>query len=148
MAAPKYLLIDGHSVIFQWPELRRLHDKQPRQARAKLIAALEDLHDTSDWLVTLVYDGKQGQKVKNTPGRMVVLYGQTNSSADSIIERLVSKAKNPSHCHVVTADMGERETILALGAFPMTPDDLRYEMEQVSADFDRIMKDVHRKANW
>ena len=39
-AAPRYLLVDGHSVIHSWPELRSLHSRQPTQARRNLIRDL------------------------------------------------------------------------------------------------------------
>ena len=63
----RYLLIDGHSVIFAWPDLRKLHDGNRAAARKVLADRLQHLHDTSDWLVTLVLDGKLGTAVSTGP---------------------------------------------------------------------------------
>jgi uncharacterized protein len=33
----RYLIVDGHSVIFAWPELRKLHARRSSLAREALI---------------------------------------------------------------------------------------------------------------
>jgi predicted RNA-binding protein with PIN domain len=68
-----YLLGDGHSVIYHWPELRELHARRPARCRETLVRLLGDFHDTSDWLVTLVFDGKSGPAAPAHPGRMALI---------------------------------------------------------------------------
>ncbi len=144
----KFLLIDGHSVIFQWPELRRLHSQNPSKCRAALTALLGTLHDTSNWLVTLVFDGKTGPNEPARPGTMAVIYSQEGQTADSIIERLVGQANDPSLVYVVTADEAERITVEAAGAFVYSPDWLAGEIEQNTGQWQQALKDVHKKAKW
>ena len=88
-----YLVIDGHSVIFAWPDLRKLHDRNRAVARKALIDRLQHLHDTSTWRITLVLDGKLGTAIpigKRKPTDMVISYASADQTADSIIERLVA----------------------------------------------------------
>src|ERR1700733_11592862 len=73
----RYLVIDGHSVIFAWADLRKLHDQNRAAARKALLDRLQHLHDTTDWRVTVVLDGKLGTSVPNgarKPTDMVVSY--------------------------------------------------------------------------
>ena len=42
--APRYLLVDGHSVLYAWPSLRAIHSNKPfaaRQERDALVKAIE-----------------------------------------------------------------------------------------------------------
>ena len=41
----RYLIVDGHSVIFAWPELRKLHARRSSLAREALIKRLRDYQD-------------------------------------------------------------------------------------------------------
>jgi predicted RNA-binding protein with PIN domain len=148
MPEKKYLLVDGHSVIYQWPELRALHARQPNQGREVLVQLLRGLHDTSDWLVTLVFDGKAGPATPAEPGRMALIYSQEGQTADSIIERLVGQAAEPSQVCVVTADGAERLTVESLGALALSPDWLQDELNRVHSDWQTTLGQVHKKAKW
>ncbi len=145
---PRYLVIDGHSVLFSWPDLRALHQRQPRQAREELVRRLERLHDAGRWDVTLVFDGKAGAAPARRPGDMVVAYSRRDQTADSVIEALVAsqKEKDRAAVTVVTADGAEKTTVEALGAFCASPEWLRLEMESVSADFEETFAQFRRRA--
>ncbi|MDR2463228.1 MAG: NYN domain-containing protein [Verrucomicrobiales bacterium] len=148
MAAPKYLLVDGHSVIYHWVELRALHARRPGKCREVLARLLGDLHDTSEWLVTLVFDGKMGAPLTVTPGRMALIYSQEGQTADSIIERLVGQAADPATVSVVTADGAERVTVESLGAAVFSPDWLRDELQRVNSDWETTLSQVRKQAKW
>ena len=60
-----YLIVDGHSIIFAWPELRRLHERRTSLARDALIKKLRDYQDWTGVRVVVVFDGK-GRKVSQT----------------------------------------------------------------------------------
>jgi hypothetical protein len=143
---PRYLVIDGHSVLFAWPELRGLHQRQPRQAREELIRRLEKFHDAGSWELTLVFDGKAGGTPVRRPGDMVVAYSQRDQTADSVIEALVAAQKDRSTITVVTADEAERTTVEALGAFCVSPGWLLLEMESVLADFGETLARIRRQS--
>ena len=149
MSKKNYLLIDGHSVIYQWPELRAIHARQPAKGRELLSQLLSHFHDTSDWLVTLVFDGKGGPNEPPVqPGKMALIYSREGQTADSIIERLVGLAPDPSRVYVVTADGAERNIVDSMGALTMSPDWLKDEITRQDRDWQSTLAQVHRSANW
>ena len=54
----RYLIVDGHSVIFAWPELRKLQERRSSVAREALIKRLRDYQDWTGMRVVVVFDGK------------------------------------------------------------------------------------------
>ena len=147
----RYLVVDGHSVIFAWPELRALHDRNRAVARKTLIDQLRHLHDTTTWRVTLVLDGKMGTAVPPAsprPTDMVVCYATADQTADSIIERLVGASQRAGSILVITADELEKLTVESLGAATASPGWLREEMERENASFRGHLHRVHRSARW
>src|ERR1700676_3796834 len=89
----RYLVVDGHSVIFAWSDLRALHERNRAAARKALADRLQHLHDTTPWRVTLVLDGKLGTVVASGARQatdMVISYATADQTADSIIERMVA----------------------------------------------------------
>lgn len=143
-----YLLVDGHSVIFQDRELRRLHEREPRQARFRLQSRLARLHDQGAWLVTLVFDGRRGGHEPEPEGGMVVIYSRQDQTADSIIERLTASAPDPARVHVVTADHAEALTVEAQGAVVHSPEWLEEQCRSVENEFRQTLDGVHRRARW
>jgi predicted RNA-binding protein with PIN domain len=146
-----YLVIDGHSVIFAWHDLRQLHDHNRSAARKALIDRLQHLHDTSDWRVTVVLDGKMGTVVPSgvrKPTDMVVSYATADQTADSIIERLVAASGVATEILVITADEAEKLTVESLGAATASPAWLRKELDLEESSFTDALERVHRSARW
>jgi uncharacterized protein len=122
----RYLIVDGHSVIFAWPELRKLHARRSSLAREALIKQLRDYQDWTGVRVVVVFDGK-GKKVEATsdPADVQIFYSRSGQSADAIIERLASKYAKRYELVVATSDSMEAETVHASGAEWISPDGLR-----------------------
>ncbi len=147
----RYLVVDGHSVIFAWPDLRSLHERNRPAARKALADRLQNLHDTTPWRVTLVLDGKLGTAIASgtrKPTDMVVSYATADQTADSIIERLVAASGVAPEILVITADEGERRVVESLGAEVALPSWLREELEREGASFANDLERVHRSARW
>jgi predicted RNA-binding protein with PIN domain len=145
----RYLVVDGHSVIFAWADLRKLHEKNRAAARKALADRLQVMHDGADWRVTLVLDGTHGSAPgPRQPADMVIVYAQADQTADSIIERLVASSGEASRVLVITADEVERRLVESLGAYAASPTWLREEMERVGGDFRDALERVHRSARW
>jgi len=121
----RYLIVDGHSIIFGWPELRRLHARRSSLAREALLKQLRDYQDWTGVHVVVVFDGK-GKKVDVTsdPTEVQVFYSRSGQSADAIIERLASKYAKHFELMVATSDLMEAETVRACGAEWISPDGL------------------------
>jgi uncharacterized protein len=122
----RYLIVDGHSVIFAWPELRKLHSRRSSLAREALLKQLRDYQDWTGVRVVAVFDGK-GKKVGATsdPADVQIFYSRRGQSADAIIERLASKYAKRYELVVATSDSMEAETVRACGAESISPDGLR-----------------------
>ncbi|HJY54729.1 MAG TPA: NYN domain-containing protein, partial [Candidatus Udaeobacter sp.] len=58
LSRARYLIVDGHSVIFAWPELRKLHARRSSLAREALIKQLRDYQDWTGVRAVVVFDGK------------------------------------------------------------------------------------------
>jgi predicted RNA-binding protein with PIN domain len=145
----RYLVVDGHSVIFSWTDLRVLHQKNRAAARKALADRLQVLHDSTTWRVTLVLDGTHGTPpTPNHPQDMVTVYATADQTADSIIERLVAASGEAARVTVITADEVERRLVESLGAATASPNWLREEMAREGADFQGRLDRVHRSAKW
>lgn len=123
---PQYLLVDGHSIIFAWPELRSLHERRTSLAREALTRQLRDFQDWTGIRVVVVFDGR-GTAVSHeaVPGEIQVFYSRAGQTADSIIERLASKYAERYRLIVATGDYLEQETASASGAETVSPEGLR-----------------------
>jgi len=123
---PQYLLVDGHSIIFAWPELRLLHERRTSLARDALIRQLRDFQDWTGIHVVVVFDGRGSAVSQETePGEIQVFYSRVGQTADSIIERLASKYAERFRLIVATGDYLEQETASASGAETLSPEGLR-----------------------
>lgn len=113
----RYLIVDGHSAIFGWPELQRLHARRTSLARDVLVKKLRDYQDYTDIRVVVVFDGK-GSSVseQSEPHGIQVFYSRTGQTADSLIERFASKYSEKFDLTVATSDLLEQETARACGA--------------------------------
>src|SRR3954452_14735003 len=122
----RYLIVDGHSIIFAWPELRKLHARRSSLAREALLKQMSDYQDWTGVHVVVVFDGK-GKKVDAIPdpAEVQVFYSRSGQSADAIIERLASKYANRFEIMVATSDSMEAETVRACGAESISPEGLR-----------------------
>ncbi len=122
----RYLIVDGHSVIFAWPELRKLHARRSSLAREALIKRLRDYQDWTGVHVVVVFDGK-GRKIEaiSDSADVQVFYSRTGQTADAIVERLASKYAKRFELMVATSDSMERETVEACGADWISPEALR-----------------------
>ena len=127
----RYLVVDGHSVIFAWPELRKLHQRRPVLAREALIKRLRDYQDWTGVRVVAVFDGT-GTRVTEVsePQDLHIFYSKRGQTADTIIERLASKYAARFDLTVATSDSMERQTVHASGADWISPETLRQILDQ------------------
>jgi predicted RNA-binding protein with PIN domain len=122
----RYLIVDGHSVIFAWPELRKLQARRSSLAREELTKQLRNYQDWTGVRVVVVFDGK-GRKIQETsdPADVQIFYSRTGQTADAIIERLASKYAKRFELMVATSDSMEGQTVQACGAEWISPEALR-----------------------
>lgn len=139
---PKILIVDGHSMIFQWPELANRYAAHGAAVRESLVRMLTALQDGSDWTVAVVFDGK-GVRASEAeePCAIKVFYSRSGQTADEIIERLAAKYAADCDVTVATDDRLERMTVEAFGAFSISSHQLQGEISSA----DRSVQDAIRQ---
>jgi uncharacterized protein len=135
------LIVDGHSVIFAWPELRALHDNKTASARERLTRILTEYQDLTGTNVVLVFDGR-GPMIthENEPGGIQVFYSNTGHTADDVIERLVAKYGTLYSITVATSDLLEQQTAIAFGGHCISAEGLRKLVTNARSTFARELK--------
>lgn len=137
----RYLLIDGHSIIFAWSELRSVHSRRSGAGRDELIRRLTRYQDASGIYVVVVFDGK-GAELSNAtePGGIQVLYSGVGVTADTVIERLCARYGQEHELTVATDDHMEQQTALTFGASTINSETLRQMLEEAGSDLKHRLK--------
>lgn len=113
----RYLLVDAHSVIFSWPELRRIHQIRQESGRDELVKRLTLFQDSSEYRVIAVFDGSGPCTSSDSASDGIqVFYSSAKKTADSVIERLCAKYGSVYDLTVVTNDLMEQQTAITFGA--------------------------------
>lgn len=135
---PRVLIVDGHSMIFQWPELRALHAKNGATAREQLVRGMLRHQDNTGIHVIVVFDGK-GARASADEAKIgiQVFYSKSGQTADEVIERIVATYAGQYEITVATDDHMERTTVESFGAMWMSSELLAREV----ADSDRDLAD-------
>jgi predicted RNA-binding protein with PIN domain len=141
----KILLVDGHSMIFDWDDLATMHGRNTAAAREELVRRLTGLQDNSDWTVAVVFDGV-GVKASSdgTPHGIAVFYSKSGQTADSIIERLAAKYAKDHDVTVATNDRMERTTAEAFGSFTISGLQLRAEIDMAQNSVSETIQRLRR----
>jgi predicted RNA-binding protein with PIN domain len=127
----RYLIVDGHSAIFGWPEMERLHTRRSSLARDALVRKLRDYQDYTGIRTVVVFDGKGSvASDQSEPHGVQVFYSRSGQTADAIIERLASRYAEKFELVVATSDRLEQETVSACGADWITIETLRAILEE------------------
>ncbi|MGH8048781.1 MAG: NYN domain-containing protein [Chthoniobacterales bacterium] len=144
MSAPRsrVLIVDGHSMIFQWPELSALHARNGATARDQLVRALTRHQDSTGIHVIAVFDGRGTRTSQDAEEiRIQVFYSKSGQTADSVIERIVATYASKYEIVVATDDHMERTTVESFGASWMSSAQLALELRAADGELeDRIKR--------
>lgn len=132
-----FLLVDGHSVLHAWPELRRhqIVASKRHVARADLLKRLRHLQDMKGGQVVVVFDGTQAQMTEEREdGGLQIIYAASGNSADHILEKIAAKYATLHPVRVVSADTMVGETVMAFGADWLSPEMLKSMCDDAEKD--------------
>jgi predicted RNA-binding protein with PIN domain len=141
-----FILVDGYSVIHAWPSLRAAMGRGLERARDELVAEMIQLQDLSGARVVVVFDGRGGRRVSRgeMPAAVEVVFTGKGLTADSLIERMVARARAPERLMVVTNDGAEARAALGFGAGVVTAEELHDWLGRESAAMRRTAARIRR----
>ncbi len=138
--AEEYLLVDGYNILFSWPELRELLEKNPESARTKLMDILCNYQGYRKCTLILVFDA---YRVEGNPGGVVayhnihVVYTKEAETADQYIEKTVHRLGKNHKVTVATSDALEQIIIWGQGAKRLSAQGLAEEIQLVEEELRR-----------
>jgi uncharacterized protein len=113
------ILIDGYSLLHNWPELAPGQPRHSERARDELIRILTQYHDATGEPITIFFDGAgaPASAPKAESSREVeVLFSRAGQTADDMIERVAHRLQSYGQVLVVTDDFAERDTVSGMGS--------------------------------
>lgn len=112
------ILVDGYSLLHNWPELAPGKPRFSAAARDELVHRLTLYRDAVGTPITVVFDGANADirlsTVESKP-EMEILYSRSGQTADDIIERVTHRMSAYGEVLAVTDDFAERDTVIAMG---------------------------------
>lgn len=111
------ILVDGYSLLHNWPELARGKARHSASARDELVNLLTHYQDATRTPITIFFDGSGAPagvpKNESTPS-VEVLFSKAGQTADDMIERAAHRFQPYGEVMVVTNDNAERDTVIAM----------------------------------
>ena len=141
------ILVDGYSLLHNWPELARGKARHSAAARDELVARLTLYQDASGTPITIFFDGAGAPpnvpKNDSTP-HVEVLFSKAGQTADDLIERAAYRVQPYGEVMAVTDDYAERDTVIAMGGSATSCDIFIAMVEEALADLAEDVKHHNR----
>ncbi len=112
------ILVDGYSLLHNWPELAPGTARHSEAARDALVEMLTQYQDAKGTPITVFFDGAGPRRVKPknaAAGTVEVLFSNAGQTADDLIERAAHRFQDYGEVLVVTDDFAERNTVSGFG---------------------------------
>ena len=112
------ILVDGYSLLHNWPEIAPDAPRHSARARDELVQILTQYHDATGEPITIFFDGSGAppNAPKNESSRDVeVLFSRAGQTADDMIERAAHRFQEYGEVLVVTDDNAERDVVGGFG---------------------------------
>ena len=145
----EYLLVDGYNIIFAWDELKALAKINMDSARQALIEILANYQGYRKCHVIAVFDAykvKGGERHYEKHENVDVIYTREAETADMYIEKTAHEKSGEYHVRVATSDRLEQIIITGGGAFKISADEFKAEVEQADLEISRLIE-AHNMKN-
>ena len=112
------ILVDGYSLLHNWPELAEGAPRHSEAARDALVEILTQYQDANGTPITIFFDGsgaRRGKPKNAGAGAVEVLYSHAGQTADDLIERAAHRFQEYGEVLVVTDDYAERNMVSGFG---------------------------------
>jgi predicted RNA-binding protein with PIN domain len=138
------ILVDGYSLLHNWPQVAPGKPRHSAAARDELIRLLTLYRDAIGTPITIVFDGsapRVGKPERTETPEMEVLYSRAGQTADDIIERVAVRMLPFGEVLAVTDDHAERDTVsyhggMAISCFNFI-EDVQSVLEEQERDIAR-----------
>jgi len=142
----KILIVDGHSMIFQWPQFAGKYAAHGAAVRESLVRMLTVLQDGTDWMVAVVFDGTGPKPSAGEESTAIkVFYSKSGQTADAIIERLAAKYAPDFDVTVATDDHLERLTVESFGAVSISSRQLESEIDSAGRAIRQSLVEIKKR---
>jgi len=142
------ILVDGYSLLHNWPELAPGRPRHSAAAREELIHRLTQYQDAVRTPITIFFDGAGapfGTPAPSSRPELEVLYSCAGQTADQMIERAAYRFAPYGEVLAVTDDLAERETVISLGGMASSCWNFIQTVEDALAELKDDIKDHNRQ---
>ncbi len=142
------ILVDGYSLLHNWPELAPGRPRHSAAARDELIQRLTKYQDATGTPITIFFDGGGapiGTPAPSSSAELEVLYSRSGQTADQMIERAAHRFAPYGEVLAVTDDLAERETVISLGGMASSCWNFIQTVENALAEMADDIKDHNRQ---
>jgi len=143
------ILVDGYSLLHNWPELAPGKPRHAAAARDELIHRLTRYHDATGTPITIFFDGsgpRSSAPADAAPTPAVeVLFAKAGATADQMIERAAYRFNAYGEVLAVTDDRAERDTIINLGGMASSCRNFIQTVESALAELQNDIKHHNRQ---
>ncbi len=144
----EYLLVDGYNIIFAWEQLKELAKVNIDAAREALIEIMANYQGYKKCHVIVVFDAyrvKGGERHFEKHENVDVVYTAEAETADMYIEKTAHQKAKDYLVRVATSDRLEQMIIVGSGAFKVSADEFRLEVEQADMEISRMIEELNRR---
>ncbi len=144
----EFLLVDGYNIIFAWDQLKELAKVSIDGAREALIEILANYQGYKKCRVIVVFDAyrvKGGERHFEKHENVDVVYTAEAETADMYIEKTAHEKAKDYLVRVATSDRLEQMIIVGSGAFKVSADEFRLEVEQADLEISRMIEELNRR---
>lgn len=142
------ILVDGYSLLHNWPEIAPGKPRHSAAARDELIHVLGRYRDAIGTPITLVFDGSgapPGTPPPTSTPEFEILYSPAGQTADDVIERASARLSDYGEIMVVTDDHAERDTVLSMGGMASSCFNFILGIQDALRELDRNIANHNRR---
>ncbi len=111
----RLVLVDGYNIIKRDPILSGLERRSLQTAREALFARLLSSYNLRACDVIVVFDGQGPAETTDRWGNLKIIYSMSGQTADTVIARLATLARDPSQVVALSDDREIRQAVTQSG---------------------------------
>jgi len=141
------ILVDGYSLLHNWPELAPGRPRHSARAREDLIHVLTRFQDVTGTPITIFFDGSgapPGTPPSESPPAVEFLFSRAGQTADQMIERVAHRFSAYGEVLAVTDDVAERDTVTGMGGLASSCANFIRLVENALAEWQDELHDYNR----